>query len=433
MDVSTKRQRIAELGKQFVQRSFTSLHHHLDLEWFAEAYRCLNTKSAPGIDGVTVEEYGKDLQSNLESLRARVLAGTYRAPSVRRVQIPKGTGSNETRPIGIPTTEDKVLQRAVQMLLEPLHEPIFRDDSYGFRPGRSPHRVLEALWQAIMQMDGGWVLDVDVRKFFDTLDHQHLLALLQRRVRDGVICRLISKWLHAGVMEEGRLTYSEIGTPQGGVISPLLSNVYLHYVLDEWFATVVQPRLQGPAQLIRFADDFVMVFRDKADADRVWQVLPLRFGKYGLQVHPDKTRLVDFRAPAQGGTGGTFTFLGFTHYWGRSRRGRWVVQRKTARTRFTRAVRSLREWCRVHRHLPVAVQHVQLVLKIRGHYLYYGLTGNLASLTRFYEHVRRAWRYWLDRRTRGRRLNWDRFVNGILRQYPLPMPRIYHRYGAANP
>ena len=433
MDVFTKRQRIAELGKQCDQRSFTSLHHHLDLDWLAEAYRCLNSKSAPGIDGVTVEAYGQDLRSNLESLRERVLEGTYRAPPVRRVQIPKGSGGNETRPIGIPTTEDKVLQRAVQMLLEPLYEPIFREVSYGFRPGRSPHRALEALWQAVMSMGGGWVLDVDVRKFFDTLDHSQMLMLLKQRVSDGVICRLMSKWLHAGVMEEERRTYPEKGTSQGGVISPLLSNIYLHYVRDEWFAEVVQPRLQGPAQLIRFADDFVMVFRHRAEAERVWQVLPLRFGKYGLQVHPEKTRLVDFRSPAQGETGGSFTFLGFTHYWGRSRGGRWVVQRKTARDRFTRAVRSIREWCRTHRHLPVAVQQAQLALKVRGHYLYYGLTGNLVSLTRFYEHVRRAWHYWLNRRTRGRRLNWDRFAHRILRRYPLPLPRIYHRYGPANP
>lgn len=433
MDVSTKRQRVAELGKQFDQRSFTSLHHHLDLNWLAEAYRCLNSKSAPGVDGVTVAAYGKDLRSNLESLRTRVLTGTYRAASVRRVQIPKGTGGNETRPIGIPTTEDKVLQRAVQMLLEPLYEPIFREGSYGFRPGRSPHMALEALWQAAMQMGGGWVLDVDVRKFFDTLDHQQMMELLKHKVSDGVICRLISKWLHAGVMEEERLTYPEKGTPQGGVISPLLSNVYLHYVLDEWFAEVVQPRLQGPAQLIRFADDFVMVFRHKTDAERVWQVLPLRFGKYGLQVHPDKTRLVDFRSPAQGGTGGSFTFLGFTHYWGRSRRGHLVVQRKTAQNRFTRAVRSIRQWCRMHRHLPVAVQHAQLTLKLRGHYLYYGLTGNLASLRRFQEQATRCWQYWLNRRTRGRRLNWHRFATRILQNYPLPVPRIYHRYGAARP
>lgn len=433
MDVFTKRQRIAELGKQFVQRNFTSLHHHLDLEWFAEAYRCLNAKSAPGADGVTVEEYGKNLRSNLESLCERVLGGTYRAPAVRRVRIPKGTGGNETRPIGIPTTEDKVLQRAVQMLLEPLYEPLFREVSYGFRPGRSPHKALEALWQAIMQRGGGWVLDVDVRKFFDTLDHQRLLELLRRRVSDGVIGRLVSKWLHAGVLEEERLSYPQQGTPQGGVISPLLSNIYLHYVLDEWFEDEVRPRLRGPAKLIRFADDFVMVFRHQADAERVWQVLPLRFGKYGLQIHPDKTRLVDFRPPPTGKKGGSFTFLGFTHYWGRSRRSHQVVQRKTARERFTRSVRAIRQWCRTHCHLPVAVQHAQLIEKIRGHYLYYGLTGNLTSLRRFHQQATRGWHYWLNRRTRGRHLNWNRFVTRILDNYPLPIPRIYHRYGSAKP
>jgi len=433
MSVSTKRQRIAELGKRFDQRSFTSLHHHLDLEWLTEAYQRLNSKSAPGADGVTVENYGKDLRSNLISLRERVLGGGYHAPSVRRVWIPKGSGGNEKRPIGIPTTEDKVLQRAVQMLLEPLYEPIFREVSYGFRPGRSPHMALEALWQAVMQMGGGWVLDVDVRKFFDTLDHEQLLTLLKHRVSDGVICRLVSKWLHAGVMEEDKVSYPQQGTPQGGVISPLLSNVYLHYVLDEWFEDVVRPRLQGPAKLIRFADDFVMVFRHQADAERVWQVLPLRFGKYGLQIHPDKTRLVDFRMPQGDGKSGTFTFLGFTHYWGQSRRGRRVVQRKTARDRFTRSVRSIRQWCRAHCHEPLVTQHVQLTLKVRGHYLYYGLTGNIASLRRFHRQVTRGWRYWLNRRTRGRRLHWDRFVSRVLDNYPLPVPRLYHRYGTASP
>ena len=220
MDVSTKRQRIAELGRRFPQRSFTSLQHYMDMEWFAEAYRCLNTKSAPGCDGVLVEDYGKELWSKLEQLRERALQGTYRAPSVRRVWIPKGVDRKEHRPIGIPTTEDKILQRAVQMVLEPLYEPIFRKCSYGFRPGRSPHMALEALWQSAMSMGGGWVLDVDVRKFFDTLDHQQMMALLRHRVSDGVISRLINKWLHAGVMEEDRLSYPEKGTPQGGVITP---------------------------------------------------------------------------------------------------------------------------------------------------------------------------------------------------------------------
>lgn len=433
MDVSTKRQRIAELGRRFPQRSFTSLHHYLDEEWLAEAYRCLKTKSAPGVDGVTVEDYGKELRSNLEQLRERVLQGSYRSPSVRRVWIPKGPDRTERRPIGIPTTEDKVLQRAVQMVLEPLYEPIFREGSYGFRPGRSPHMALEALWRSIMNMGGGWVLDVDVRKFFDTLDHQQMMALLKHRVSDGVISRLVSKWLHAGVLEEDRLSYPEKGTPQGGVISPLLSNLYLHYVLDEWFEDVVQPRLQGQAKLIRFADDFVLVFQHKSDAERVMQVLPKRFSRYGLQLHPDKTRLVDFRPPHRGGTGGSFSFLGFTHYWGRSHRGRWVVMRKTARERMTRSVQTVSEWCRKHCHLPVAVQQAQLVMKVRGHYLYFGITGNLRSLTRFYEQARRQWRYWLNRRTRGRWMTWEKYATGVLAHYPLPTPRIYHSYGSAKP
>ncbi len=433
MDVSTKRQRIAELGRRYPQRSFTSLHHHLDVEWLTEAYRCLKTQSAPGADGVTVEDYGKDLRSNLEQLRERVFQGTYRAPSVRRVWIPKGPDRKDRRPIGIPTTEDKVLQRAVQMVLEPLYEPIFRDSSYGFRPGRSPHMALEALWQCIMNMGGGWVLDVDVRKFFDTLDHQQVMALLKHRVSDGVISRLISKWLHAGVLEEDRLSYPEKGTPQGGVISPLLSNLYLHYVLDAWFEDEVRPRLQGQAQLIRFADDFVIVFKEKSDAERVMEVLPKRFGRYGLQLHPEKTRMVDFRPPDRDGTGGSFTFLGFTHYWGRSRRGRWVVMRKTAQERLSRSLKTIREWCRRHRHLPVAVQQAQLVQKLRGHYLYFGITGNLRSLTRFYEQVRRQWRYWLNRRTRGQWMTWDLFAAGVQEHYPLPVPRIYHLYHSAKP
>jgi len=427
MDVFTKQQRIATLGKRFPERSFTSLHHYLDIEWLTAAYRTLNAKSAPGVDGVAVQEYGQDLRSNLEALLGRIHQGRYSAACVKRGWVPKGSNP-KGRPIGMPTTEDKVLQRGVKMIVEPLYEPLFRDCSYGFRPGRSPHMALEALWQAIMRTGGGWVLDVDVRKFFDTLDQGYLKRLLKQRVSDGVISRLFSKWLHAGVMEEDRVSYPEKGTPQGGTISPLFSNVYLHYVLDVWFEDEVLPRLSGPAKLIRFADDFVLVFQHRIDAERVLTVLPKRFGKYGLQLHASKTRLVDFRPPAETGQGASFQFLGFTHYWGRSRRGRAVVQRKTASDRLTRSIKSIRQWCRQHRHHPVAWQQAKLVLKVRGHYLYYGITGNLRSLNSFYEQVRRIWRYWLNRRTRGRSMPWDRFESGVLKHYPLPSPRIYHSY-----
>ena len=292
-----------------------------------------------GVDGQTAEDYAVDLEGNLQSLLDRAKSGTYKAPPVRRAYIPKAGSPGETRPLGIPTFEDKVLQRAVVMVLEPLYEQDFLDCSYGFRPGRSAHQALDALWHKTMAMGGGWILDVDIRKFFDTIDHGHLRAFLKRRVRDGVLLRLIGKWLNAGVLEDGCITHPETGNPQGGVISPMLSNLFLHYVLDEWFEQEVRPRLKGQSFLIRYADDFVMGFSHEEDARRVLAVLPKRFAKYGLTIHPDKTRLVPFerpdRGPKQPDTNrreppGTFDLLGFTHFWSRSLRGNWVVKRKTS-------------------------------------------------------------------------------------------------------
>jgi RNA-directed DNA polymerase len=261
-------------------------------------------------------------------------------------------------------------------------------------------------------------------------------GFLQLRVRDGVLQRLIGKWLKAGVQEEGSVSYPEAGSPQGGVISPLLSNVFLHYVLDLWFRQEVQPRLRGSAHLIRYADDFVILFTHEDDARRVMDVLPKRFGKHGLTLHPDKTRLVPFRRPPMQACGGkahraerpgTFDLLGFTHYWGRTWRGGWAVKRQTVSTRLSRAVRSIAQWCRSHRHLPVREQHVLLSQKVRGHYQYYGITGNARALQEFLRAVHRAWRQWLDRRNNRREMNWDRF-NRLLRRYPLPPPRIVHSY-----
>jgi group II intron reverse transcriptase/maturase len=252
--VSTKQQRIAELAKQSPEMGFTSLNHHLDLTWMVQAYNRTRKDGATGVDGQTGDDYGLDLLANLESLLDRAKSGAYRAPPLRRAYIPKGTGS-ETRPLGIPTLEDKVLQRAVVMALEPIYEQDFWDCSYGYRPGRSAHTALQALWDQAMAMGGCWLVEVDIRKFFDTLDHAHLRTLLRQRVRDGVVLRLIDKWLNAGVLEDGDLSYPEAGTPQGGVISPLLANIYLHYVLDEWFEEVVKPCLKGRAFLVRYADD----------------------------------------------------------------------------------------------------------------------------------------------------------------------------------
>ena len=428
--VCTKQQRIAELAKQSPPMGFTSLNHHLDLIWLVEAYQRTRKDGAPGVDGQTAQDYGLSLRANLQTLLDRAKSGTYRAPPVRRVRIPKGTGQ-ETRPLGIPTLEDKVLQRAVVMALEPIYEQDFLSCSYGFRPGRSAHQALAALWQQTMDLGGCWLLEVDIRQFFDTLDHAHWRALLGQRVRDGVLLRLIDKWLQAGVLEGGELTYPEAGTPQGGVISPLLANIYLHYVLDVWFAEAVQPRLKGRAFLVRYADDFVIGFASEEDARRVLAVLPQRFGKYGLTIHPEKTRLVPFARPtdrpsataSQRGSGpGSFDFLGFTHYWSRSKKGNWVVKRKTARSRFGRAIRKIADWCRLNRHLSLGEQYRALGRKLTGHFTYYGIIGNLAALQRFRYEVIGVWRKWLSRRHRSGSVSWSRFT-ALLRHFPLPVPR----------
>jgi RNA-directed DNA polymerase len=428
--VSTKQARIAELAKQAPACGFTTLAHHIDERWLFAAFQRTRPDGATGVDGQTSADYAIDLRDNLRRLLDRAKSGTYRAPPVRRVHIPKGTGT-ETRPIGIPTFEDKVLQRAVAMVLEPIYEQDFHDCSYGFRPGRSAHQALESLWRQLMAMGGGWVVEVDIQKFFDTLDHARLREFLQRRVRDGVLLRLIGKWLKAGVLEGDVWTTPDQGTPQGGVISPLLANVYLHYVLDEWFEREVQPRLSGRSFLIRYADDFVMVFRHEADARRVLEVLPKRFAKYGLTLHPTKTRLVPFTRPDRppgsddgGPKPGTFDLLGFTHVWGRTRRGGWAVQRRTSSSRFSRAIKTIAQWCRRHRHLAVAEQHAALSQKLRGHDAYYGITGNDRALSRLRQVVRQVWRKWLARR-RAAPLPWDQFCR-LVQHLVLPPPRVVH-------
>jgi group II intron reverse transcriptase/maturase len=403
---------------------FTTLAHHIDVELLHDAYRRTRKDGAVGVDGQTATSFEQKLEENLQSLVDRLKTGTYFAPPVRRVHIPKGDG--RTRPIGVPSFEDKVLRRAVVMVLEAIYEQDFLDCSYGFRPGRSAHHALEALWQGLMGFGGGWVVEVDIKNFFDDVDHGHLRGFLDERVRDGVIRRAIDKWLNAGVMEAGAIRYPETGTPQGGVISPLLANVYLHKVLDEWFEREVRPRLEGKCCLVRYADDIAIGFSSERDARRVMDVLSKRFDKYGLTLHPEKTRLVDFqRPPRDGGGTGTFELLGFTHYWGRSRKGKSVVQRKTASSRFSRALQRISEWCRTHRHRSVAEQHKTLSLKVRGHYGYFGITGNSRALARFLHEVERQWRRWLDRRSSRAKMTWDRY-RVLLRRYPLPQPRIVH-------
>jgi RNA-directed DNA polymerase len=433
--VSTKLERIAKLARETPQAALTTLAHHIDIDWLREAYRRTRKDGATGIDWQTAEEYARNLDENLRSLLERAKSGSYVAPPVRRVHIPKSGDGSQTRPIGIPTFEDKVLQRAVAMVLEAVYEQSFYECSYGFRPERSAHQALRVVQSQTVKMAGKWVLEVDIRNFFGTLDHSLLRNIVRKRVRDGVLSRLIGKWLNAGVMENGAIEYPEAGTPQGGVISPILANVYLHEALDEWFARQVVARLAGRATLVRFADDLVIIFEHERDARRVFDVLPKRMAKYGLTLHPEKTRLIDFRRPGlrvsaspdNNGDAcsrpGTFDLLGFTHYWAKSRKGYWVVKQKTAADRFRRTIKRIAEWCRQYRHAPIREQWAAMRRKLSGHFAYFGITGNSYALHALRFRAVAVWHKWLSRRSQRARLSWEEMLR-LLACYPLPQPRI---------
>ena len=426
--VSTRRQRIVLAAQKNRHEPLTALNHHMDLNWMAEAYRGVRKNAATGIDGQTVAEYGENLVENLRDLQKRAKSGSYRAPAVKRVYVPKN--EKEDRPIGIPTTEDKILQRSVAMILEPIYEQEFLPFSFGFRRGRSQHDALEYLRQQCIDQKVKWVLEVDLAKFFDTVDHRQMREILSRRVRDGVIERLIAKWLKAGVMEDGNVSYPKEGTPQGGVISPLLSNIYLHEVLDKWFVESVQPACGGRTFMVRFADDFIMGFERLEDVQKVQRVIEKRFARFGLKINAGKTRLVRFGRPPLGGGGsgdkpGTFDFLGFTHYWGKSRKGHNVVKTKTAAGRFRRTLSKIREWGWKHRHLSMKEQQRELNERLRGHDAYFGVTGNHHMLSRLRWEVAKLWRKWLVRRNRGNSPNWEKF-QAMLRTFPLLPARIVH-------
>ena len=436
--VSTVQQRIAELARGRPKECFTALNHYLTVDWLKAAFERVKPDSAPGVDGQSWEEYWQGLEKNLPDLLDRVKSGSYFAPPVKRVHIPKGDGK-ETRGIGMPTIEDKLLQRAITMLLEPIFEQDFKPFSYGFRPGRSPHQALAWIWSQCMNQGIRWILEVDIRKYFDTLKKAWLRKFLDRRVRDGVVRGLIDKWLAAGVWEKGQISCPEDGTPQGGVISPLLSNIYLHEVLDCWYEQEVKPRMKGRIFLVRFADDFILGFESKEDAEKVYRVLFKRFDKYGLSLHPEKTRLVPFGRPSEMTSGanhspepGSFDFLGFTHYWAKSRKGRWVIWRKTMRKRITRGLKAMNQWCRENRHEPMLRQVEQLGRKLKGHFGYYGITGNFASLQRFRWEVIKIWRKWLARRGDPKGMPWER-MNQLLQVFYLPEARVVHSVYAAKP
>jgi len=426
--VTTKLQRLAEQAKHNPERVFTNLAHLIDVDFLREAYRRTRKSSAAGIDGVTATQYAERLDENVRDLHERLRSGRYQAAPVVRVWIEKEDGGQ--RPIGKPAFEDKIVQRAVAMLLEAIYEQDFSESSYGFRPGRSPHDALRDLRTHCMEEGIGWIVDADVSGYFDSIDRTRLREVLRQRVNDGRIMRLIGKWLRAGVMEEGVLQHPETGVVQGGVISPVLANIFLHHVLDEWFEREVQPRLKGRSFLTRFADDWIIGCELEADAQRLMAVLPKRFARFGLSLHPEKTVLIRFSKPTtrkgSGDGNGTFDFLGLTHYWTRSRRGYWVILRRTARKRLRRTKKALWRWCRANRHLPLKDQYRMLCQKLRGHFQYYGIQGNYRLLSEVRQHAEEAWRYWLSRRSHKSAISWEKFQK-LKAGFGLPRPKIVHQ------
>jgi group II intron reverse transcriptase/maturase len=426
--VSTKLARIAEQSKRDVTLVFTTLAHLMDEDFLTEAFYQLRKDAAAGIDEMTATEYAVNLGERIADLHRRMVAREYRAQPARRVWIPKGDGGQ--RPLAILVLEDKIVQRAVAMLLEAIYEPHFCEFSFGFRRQRSAHQALTYLRQQCLEHDINWIIDADIAKFFDTISWEELRTILQKRVNDGAILRLIGMWLHVGVVEGDRVTNQEMGTPQGAPISPILANIFLHIVLDEWFQTEVRPRMGGNCFQVRFADDFVMGFNLKSDAERVYQVLPKRFERFGLRIHPEKSRMVQFSRPywKQGKGPGSFAFLGFTHYWGKTLSGGWTIKRKTQGKRLSRFLSGIGDWCKENRHETMAKQYGILSAKLRGHYQYYGVRGNFKMLEVVYEGTRVKWKKWLSRRNSKDRMGWEKFAAQVEEIFGLPKPRIVHAF-----
>lgn len=428
--MSTQLAQLTRIAREEKGRKFLSLAHLLTPDALHRAFRRLRKKASAGVDGVTYEDYEKRLEENINDLHERLRTQHYRANPLRRVYIEKEDGKQ--RPLSIPCLEDKLAQKATVELMEAIYEADFLDCSYGFRPGRSAHDALRQLWQIICRKPVSYVLEVDICAYFDSIVRQQLMEFIERRIKDGGLLRLIGKWLQVGVIDEGRLLITKTGTGQGQPISPLLANVYLHYVLDEWFEQEVKPRLRGAAYLVRYADDLTLCFQYRSDAEKVQEVLRKRFDKYGLTLHPDKTRLLAFGRFAEQDAArrgkpkpDTFDFLGFTHVCARSRTGKFTVHVRTMKKRLKRGLKAVADWCQKHRHDRVSDQQRTLNQKLRGHYQYYGLPTNYERLKQFYRKVKRIWKTWLNRRGSPHPLTWSKF-DRILIRFPLILPNIPH-------
>jgi RNA-directed DNA polymerase len=424
-DMSPGLLKVMERAKRDPTGQLLSLAHLIDPSALERAYGRIRKDAAVGVDGITKEQYGTNLEENLRELHQRMKEMNWRHKPIRRVHIPKEKG--KTRPIGISCMEDKIVQQALREILEIVYEPVFREVSYGFRPGRGAHDTLRTLNESLARGEISWILEADIQSFFDSIDRKILMEMLQERVADGKFLRLVGKCLHVGVLEGEEFSEPDVGTVQGSVLSPVLGNIYLHHVLDVWHEREVCPRLRGKTLLVRYADDFVIGFEREDDARRVMEVLGRRFERFGLKLHPDKTRLLPFQRPDQGQGGGkgpvTFDFLGFTVYWRRTRQGKWMPALKTRTARLRRAIQAAKDWCCRYRHQLVKEQLATLTRKLRGHYNYFGVNGNLRSLREVWWQTRRAWRHWLNRRSQNAHMTWQRFL-ALERRYALPVPRI---------
>lgn len=434
MRFSTKLKTLAERARRIRHEPLRTMVHYIDHEWLKESWKRIRKGAAFGIDEVSAREYEKDLDSNLNRLLEDLKRGRYRAQPVKRVYIPKADGSQ--RPLGIPTIEDKVAQRAVGLMVSAIFEQEFLPMSYGFRQGKNAHQAVEAVKAAIATRKVSWVVDADIKSFFDEMDHRWLMKFVGHRIGNKPILRLVGKWLKAGVMEEGNLSKVSTGAPQGGVISPALANIYLHYVIDLWYEKVVKKHMRGETHGFRYADDILFCFQYRQDAIRFMQALRGRLSKFGLRLNEEKSRLLRFGRYAErdrkirGEKRATFQFLGFTFYNKLSRNSKYTVGLRTASKRLSRSMNAVTSWCKENRHQPLEWQRRYLNSVLSGHYLYYGVTGNFRSVAAFYRHAIWAWHRYLSRRSQRAYIRWEKFRQ-ILKDHPLVKPRIVHSvYGS---
>lgn len=428
--METKLAKITEIAKTRPHEKFTSLAHLLNKEMLETSHRNLKKGKAPGVDEIGKEEYEENLQANLEDLVGRLKQKSYRPQPVRRVYIPK-VGTNQKRPLGIPAYEDKLVQQALKEILGRIYEEDFLDCSCGFRPQRGCHDALQLLEKILATKQVNYIVDADIKGFFDHVDHEWMMKFIGHRIADPSIHRIISRMLKAGCMEEGKRQETEEGTPQGGVISPLLANVYLHYSVDLWFEKVIRPKLQGNGYMVRYADDIVFCFQYESEAKWFYEELKNRLRKFKLEVAEEKTKIIRFGRYAESkakmendGKPETFDFLGFTHYCGQSRSGKFRVKRKTSRKKMKASLARMKEWLKQNRIIPIGDLVEKIRSKMRGHYQYYGITDNIYSLDRYAYHVRRLLFKWMNRRSQKRSFTWEKYEK-FLSKCAFPKPRIY--------